>query len=213
MADIRINNTAFMPDWWTATCGVLLLWLAACSSGSSLPSLGQDDIILAFGDSLTHGTGAKPSQSYPAILETLTGRRVINAGVPGELSAEGVERLPRVLRQHAPDMLILCHGGNDLLRDKDTQQLKSNLRTMVELAKSRDIPVVLLAIPEPGLWLSGAALYSEVAAALDLPLEDGIIAEIEGDPALKSDPIHPNAQGYRLMAEAVHELLQDSGAL
>lgn len=197
---------------WSAAPVALALLLVACGT-PDLELLPPDAVLLAFGDSLTHGTGARAGESYPVVLERLTGHPVINEGVPGELSGAGSRRLAAVLDRHVPDLLLLCHGGNDLLKTRDAGHLEANLRRMIAVAHERGIPVLLIGVPEPGLPLGIADLYRDLAAELDLPLEDEALADILSDRALKSDTIHPNAAGYRLLAERVHDLLQRSGAL
>lgn len=193
---------------------VLVGMLTSCSKAvPKLAPLGPDAVVLAVGDSLTFGTGAAASQSYPAALERLTGRKVVSAGVPGEVSAGGLARLPAVLDQVQPQLLILCHGGNDLLRQLDTGALARNLRAMVLLARDRGIPVVLIAVPKPGLFPSAHPVYTEIAREMGLLIEQDALAEILTDNALKSDPIHPNAQGYARLAERVAELLKQAKAL
>jgi len=191
----------------------IFLLSTACDTGPKLDALAPDAVILAFGNSLTFGTGARPAQSYPAVLAELTGRDVINAGAPGEVSKTGLKRLPRLVERHEPDLVVICHGGNDLLRRLGDEQLEQNLRDMVMMLREGDIAVVMLGVPEPGLFLSSADVYEEVADDLDVPLEDDIVPDLLGDNQFKSDQIHPNAKGYRRMAEAVHQLLVDSGAL
>ncbi len=193
-----------------------LLLLAACghSHPPQLAPLPANAVILAFGDSLTYSSGARDDESYPAQLERLIGRSVINAGVPGEITADGLRRLPGVLDEEQPALLILCHGGNDMLRKLDRQQTVANLRAMIELARSRNIQVVLVAVPQPTLLLRRPAeFYGELAEEMEVPLEDDALARIESDDALKSDPIHPNAAGYRALAEAIATLLRNSGAI
>ncbi len=190
------------------------LLLAACSgSEPTLPVLAEDAVILAFGDSLTRGTGARLEHSYPAVLEGLSARKVVNAGIPGELSENGLERLAGVLDRVTPALLILCHGGNDMLRKKDLKRARDNLAAMIALARERGIAVLLLAVPSPGIWLSPATFYAELAAATDTPVELDAIAQILADAKLKSDPVHPNAAGYRKLAEKVHARLVRAGAL
>ncbi len=132
---------------------------------------------------------------------------VVNAGVPGEVTAEGLKRLPALLDKHSPVLLILCEGGNDLLHKVDLDVIRRNMLSMVRMARDRACDVILLAPPAPGLLLSAPAFYREIAEQVYVPLEDEILPEVLGDPALKSDPIHPNARGYRRIAEAVYHLI------
>ena len=187
--------------------------MSACSSGTRLPRLANDAVILAFGDSLTFGTGAEPSESYPAVLEKLISRRVVNAGIPGEVTGEGLSRLPKVLDKEKPALMLLCHGGNDLLRRLDQQQTAHNLRAMIRLAQERRVPVVLIAVPSPGISLSPPPMYRQIAIGLEIPLEEKIVATVLSDGSFKSDYIHPNAAGYRRMAESLATLLKKSGAI
>jgi len=201
-----------IPALWFLLALICLV-LGACTSEPKLPRLADDAVILAFGDSLTYGTGASSTESYPAVLETLTRRRLINAGVPGEVTAEGVARLPDLLEREMPVLLILCHGGNDLLRRFDQQQTKMNLAAMIKQAQDRHIAVILIAVPAPGIFLRPPDLYKEIADEHKLPLEEDILETVLADETLKSDYIHPNAAGYRLLAEAIHKLLKKSNAL
>jgi lysophospholipase L1-like esterase len=191
----------------------LLLFSAACSRQPQLPPLAADATILAFGDSLTAGYGAGEGESYPAVLGRLTGRKVINAGIPGEVSAEGLLRLPETLEREKPALLVLCHGGNDLLRHQDQRQLADNLRKMVTLAREKGVPVLLVAVPSPDLSLQPPPLYAELAKEFDIPLDSKALARILGKSSLKSDHIHPNAAGYRTLAETLFSLLYKTGAL
>ena len=192
---------------------VLLAALVACGPRPSLERLPADAVVLAFGDSLTYGTGANEDESYPAQLETLIGRRVVRAGVPGEVTAKALERLPAALDEYSPRLLLLCIGGNDFLRRLGNAQAESNVRAMVKLAQGRGVAVVLIGTPEPGLLPSPPAFYAAVAKEFRLPYEDGVITEVLKDTRLKSDPIHPNARGYRVIAERLAETLKKSGAI
>jgi len=94
------------------------LCLTSCSDNKpTLSVLENDAVILAFGDSLTYGIGANSkTESYPAVLSRLTGLRVANEGISGEVSEDALERLPDVLQTLKPNLVILCHGGNDIIR-------------------------------------------------------------------------------------------------
>jgi lysophospholipase L1-like esterase len=129
------------------------------------------------------------------------------------VTAAGAQRLPRLLDAYRPALLILCHGGNDLLRRSGEEQAAENLRTMVRLARERGAEVVLLGVPRPGLFLSAPDFYADIGRELTLPCDDETLAEILADNARKSDPIHPNARGYAELAAAVADLLRRAGAI
>jgi lysophospholipase L1-like esterase len=188
-------------------------FMMVCSSYAKSPRLTSDAVILAFGDSLTFGTGAAPTKSYPAILERLVGRRVVNAGVPGEVTEEGLSRLSEVLEREKPALLILCHGGNDLLRRLNQQQIANNLRAMIRLARERGVVVVIIAVPFAGIALSPPPFYREIATEMKVPVEENALTTVLSDGSLKSDYIHPNAAGYSRLAESIAALLKKSGAV
>ncbi|MDP2028541.1 MAG: arylesterase [Thiobacillus sp.] len=190
-----------------------LLLLAACDRAPTLPRLGANDVILAFGDSLTYGTGAEPNEAYPAKLVGLTQRVVVNAGVPGETTAEGVQRLPALLAEHHPKLVLLCLGGNDMLRRLPASETENNLRLMLQTLRSSGIQVVLIGVPEPKLFGGAPDFYAQLAEEFQLPYDGDTLNTVLKDNALKSDPIHPNAAGYAAIARELADLLKESGAL
>ena len=160
------------------------------------------------------GWGVPYEESYPALLAELSGREVINAGIPGEVTAQGLGRLADTLDEFQPQLLILCLGGNDMLHKRDAAAIRQNLERMVAISRERGVPVLLLGVPRPALFgMESADFYATLAEVLELPLEGDALPEILADNRLKSDPIHPNAAGYRLLAETLYQKLRESGAL
>ena len=191
----------------------ILLLLLGCSERPRLERLPGDATLLAFGDSLTFGTGASEDESYPAQLEKLIERREVRAGVPGEVTAQALARLPGALDEHAPRLLLLCIGGNDFLRRLGNQQAEANVREMVKLARARGIAVLLIGTPEPGFTVTPPAFYAGIAKEYRVPYEESVIGQVLKDRSLKADPIHPNARGYRVIAERLAETLKQAGAI
>lgn len=201
-----------LAKWLTVVAAVFTL--AGCGEKAPvIPKLAATDVIVAFGDSLTYGTGAAEHESYPAILGELIGRPVIRSGVPGEVTAAGLKRLPQVIDEYRPRLMIVCLGGNDMLRKVDRPQIKSNLREIVKTIRDRGIAVVLVGVPQPSLITSAPEFYAEIAKEFNVPYEGKIVTSVLYSTELKADPIHPNARGYRRMAEAIAALLKNSGAL
>ncbi len=188
--------------------------LSACSDEVSyLTPLPPNASVLAFGDSLTAGFGAGPGQSYPEVLANSARLSVVNAGVSGELSRDGLQRLPSLLAEHRPQLVILCHGGNDMLRSTGLDAAKSNIMEMISLAQAQGAEVLMLGVPRPGIFLSTAEFYEEIAEQTQVAFIPELMGNVLSDSSLKSDAAHPNAAGYRLIADEIESYLLKAGAI
>jgi len=189
------------------------LSLYACSDSIVLSPLSSSGVILAFGDSLTVGVGVSEKNSYPAVLEQLSQRRVVSAGVSGEETQQGLVRLSGELDRVQPDLVVLLEGGNDILRNKKLQNTKQNLADMIELIQSRGINVLLVGVPEKKLFSSVAPIYKQLAEEYGVVCVRDALSDLLRNNEYKSDAVHLNEQGYRVLAESIHEKLVKHGAL
>ncbi|WP_273430052.1 GDSL-type esterase/lipase family protein [Chitinibacter tainanensis] len=197
--------------WLVASLIMLGLSLSGCG-GPKLPAVPAGAVVLAFGDSLTYGTGATADTSYPARLAAQTGWQIVNAGVPGETAAQGAARLAATLDEVQPKLVLLCLGGNDFLQRLPVAQTQSALREMLALLQARQIPVLLIGVPKLGLGLDTHPLYAELAKEYQVPLNDTLLEDLLAQASLKSDTVHPNAAGYQRMADELARQLQQLGA-
>lgn len=200
--------------------GLVLGGLGACSKRSVRGQVVlAGATVLALGDSLTFGTGATPDTSYPAALASLTGWRVVNAGVPGDTSAQALQRLPSLLQEHQPVLVLVSIGGNDLLRRLPEADTRANVQRICELARGAGAQVLLLAVPRPSVAaaitgsLSDHPMYAELADALHVPLQANGWSAVLADESLRADQIHANARGYAQMARNVHDTARAVGLL
>lgn len=203
--------------------GILLLLVLACLAGCGeaprLAALPAGSVVLAFGDSVTHGTGAAPGEDYPARLAVLTGWDVRNHGVPGDTAQAARARIAAALEETQPALVLLEIGGNDFLRQRKESQVREDIRAILATVRAQRIPVVLIAVP--GFSPLGAAvgrlsdspIYETLATEEKLPLVANVFADVLSDPALKADAVHPNAHGYRRLAEGIAAALRETGLL
>lgn len=194
--------------------------LAAC--GKRAPkarALPAGSSVLALGDSLTSGVGATADTAYPAVLQALTGWQVANGGISGDTTAQALARLPALLETHRPALVIVGIGGNDFLRQLSATTAKGNIREICRTATASGAQTMLVAVPQFSLLaastgrLTDHPLYAELADELKLPLYAGGWAEVLGQPGLRSDQVHANAQGYRQFAEGLAARLRQVGLL
>lgn len=198
-----------------ATAVLALLTLAACG-GPREAALAAGTPVLVIGDSITAGFGVGEAAAWPAQLAQLTGWRVVAAGVSGDGTAGGRERLPPLLDAHQPALVIIELGGNDLLRGVALAEIKGNLEAMIAEARARGARVALIAAPQPsaiGLLtsLAPAALFGEVARRAKVPLVEKALPSVLSERDLKLDALHPNAAGHRILAERVKDELVGIG--
>lgn len=191
--------------------------LAACGGGFDFEPLPGDSVVLAFGDSVTHGTGAPAGEDYPRHLQALTGWQVVNAGVPGDTAQAARERLPGLLQAHQPELVIVELGGNDFLRRRPERDVREDLRSMLGMVREQGAVPVLVAVPRLSLLrasvgaLADASLYETLAAEEGVLLVPDVFSRVLSDDALRADAIHPNAKGYRRLAEGIAEVLETAG--
>ncbi|MFA6629411.1 MAG: GDSL-type esterase/lipase family protein [Sulfuricurvum sp.] len=188
----------------------MILFKTITTPKKHLPYFRPDERILAFGDSLTFGYGAARSESYPDNLQRTLKRRVINDGIPGELSEQGLIRLRTSISRYRPRLLLLCHGGNDILHNIDDRRLRYNLEQMIIYAHAHGVDVILIGVPKFSLLhLSEHPVYVELAKQYNLPIEGDILSTILHDNRYKSDYVHPNKAGYVIMAAAVEKVVRE----
>ena len=183
--------------------------LAGCgrSQGKAQP-VPAGSTVLALGDSLTYGTGASAETSYPTVLAELTGWNVVNAGVPGDTSAQALARLPALLAEHQPKLVIVSIGGNDFLRKLPESDTHAHVHAICKQSLDAGAQVLLVAVPRATVaaalgQMTDHALYAEVAKDLKIPLQREAWGEVLAQPDLRADAVHANARGYAQFARSV----------
>lgn len=194
--------------------------LAAC--GRKPPrarALPPDATVLALGDSLTSGVGAPSADAaYPAVLARLTGWKVVNAGVSGDTSAQALARLPELLQQHRPALVIVSIGGNDFLRRQSAAATRANIHKICADAQASGAQVLLVAVPELTVLaavgrLSDHVMYEDIASELKVALHSKGWSGVLAQERLRADQIHANAAGYEEFTQGLVQTLKDTGLL
>lgn len=181
------------------------------------PALGAT--LLVVGDSISAGFGLDTQAGWVDLLRERLKQQglsyqVVNASISGDTSAGGLARLPALLAEHRPDLVIIELGGNDGLRGQSPVQLQQNLAAMVADSRKQGAKVLLLGMQLPPNYgarytQAFAKVYSDLAATAGVPLVPFFLEGVGGQPALMQiDGIHPNAQAQPLLLENVWPALQ-----
>lgn len=196
---------------------VALSLLVACGDKPKESAFPSGSKVLALGDSLTAGAGVTPEQAWPVLLASRTGWDVVNGGVSGDKSGDALERLPALLEEHQPVLVLVTLGGNDMLRHIPEPETVANLGKIIAMVKVQGAKPLLLATPKPSVAgavfqnLSPPEFYRQVADEHGVALIEDAIPEVLSDPAMKVDPLHPNADGHALLSGKIFDALQAIG--
>jgi lysophospholipase L1-like esterase len=158
-------------------------------------------IIICFGDSLTFGTGASNGMDYPSQLSKMIGREVINRGMPGDTTSTALRRLKRDVLSIDPDIVLITLGGNDLKNGVSKRIAFGNLMKIVQTIQKQGAKVIIGGLKFPGMDRGFGEGYEDLSQQTGALLVSNILAGIVNNPNLMSDPIHPNNNGYRIIAE------------
>lgn len=159
--------------------------------------------IIAFGDSLVYGYGATEGNDFVSLLSSRIGLPIINAGISGNTTADGVARLKTDVLDQNPRTVIVVLGGNDFLRRVPKSETLKNIRTIVEQIKSTGARVVLIGTSR----LVYDRDYEDIAKEFDVIFVPHVMDRILNDKKLMSDAIHPNDAGYKIFADTVEPYL------
>lgn len=199
--------------------GLSLPFFVACSRSPKAAVVPRGATVLAFGDSVTFGTGARPGEDWPTLLAAASGWRIVNAGIPGDTAEAGRGRIAGLLQEHRPALVIVEIGGNDFLRRRSQKAVKEDIRAILAAIRGAGVAALLIAAPEPSLLAavagrpSDAPIYAELAREEKVPVIEDVFSDILAKPEWRADPVHPNAAGYREMAERLAQAMRKLGVL
>ena len=183
-----------------------LLGLAACSAPvANRDSMGTN--VICFGDSVTQGVGVSPAETYPAILGQMLNRSVINAGVSRNTTRDAVGRLKTDVLDRNPLLVIVEFGANDFLQEISEAETLRNIDQIVEEIEESGAMVVLTEI-QVGIirdrYYKGFKEIAERRKAVFMP---DLMSDIMFEPEMKTDSVHPNAKGNRLIAGRIYKVI------
>lgn len=186
----------------------MVLFLSGCARPKikNVGSKGKN--IICFGDSITFGYGVKPGEDYPTALAALVSQPVINAGIDGDTSSEALKRLGPDALEREPLVLIIEFSGNDFLRKTPLQITVSNTREMIRRAQEKGA-IVAIADISAGLFMRDYRIaLGKLAREEGAIFVPGILSGIVTNPSMKSDFLHPNNYGYKVVARRIYRAIR-----
>lgn len=187
-----------------ATCYSLLATLPGCAKREIANIHSKGTNIICFGNSITFGYGANAAESYPSVLAKMINIRVINAGIDGDTSTEALRRIESDVLKRDPLLVIVEFGGNDFLRKIPLDETLKNMEEMIKKIQSAGAMVAITDV-SIGMIMSGYRKeFRHLSKKYNTIFIPKLFSGILTNPTLKSDSIHPNAEGYKLIAQKIY---------
>ncbi len=187
---------------------LFLFCLCACSKQEITNYPPGEGPIVAFGDSLTYGNGVSAQDAYPALLEKMWNREVINLGVSGNTSLQGLARKEEI-KKFRPSFVLIEFSANDFFRKIPREQTKSALEDIVDYVQDLGAVAVLIDTGGNSLMKPYRKIIKQIAKEKNTLYIEGIMDGIFSSRNLKSDNIHPNEEGYKKIAQKIDKALKN----
>lgn len=187
---------------------LFLFFLFGCSKQEIVNYPAKEGPIVAFGDSLTYGNGVEAKDAYPALLEDMWHREVINLGISGDTSLQGAARKDEIAKYH-PSFVLIEFSANDFFKKIPREQTKAALEDIVDYVQNIGAVAVLIDTGGNSLMESYKKMIKKIAKEKRAIYIDGIMDDIFNNRNLKSDSVHPNEEGYKIIAQKIDKALKN----
>ena len=205
---MRVNFSRSIVSLWFSVISAVVFACGGENFGKVRNIRSAGETIVCFGDSLTEGVGAGEGEDYPSALSRQLALPVVNAGRRGDTTADALERLSDAVLSKNPRLVILLLGGNDFLRQRPRQETRTNLEEIVQRVQAQGAIVAIAGI-KLGLFTDEyGEIFEQTAEKFGALYIPQVMKGSLGKSSLKSDPIHPNGAGYRLIAERIAEKIK-----
>jgi len=197
----RRNIVLLAAAWW------LLVNLTGCAK-KEIKNINSDSSnIICFGDSITFGYGAQSGEDYPTVLSKMIQLPVINAGIDGDITTEALKRIDSDVLERDPLLVIIEFGGNDFLRKIPKEVTVENIKKMVEQVQAKGAMAAIVDISAGIFFAEYRAAFSALAKEKKAIFIPRLLSGIITNPQLKSDFLHPNAEGYKIIAQRIYRII------
>ncbi len=185
----------------------MAVFICGCAKQEVANISAKGDKIVCFGDSITFGYGAGPGEDYPTALAKMVSLPVINAGVSGDTTFEALKRLDSDVLAKNPRLVIVEFCGNDFLKKVPLEDTVKNLDEIITRIQSSGAMVALVDISAGMFFKDYRREFKKLARKKQAIFIPAVLSKIITNPSMKSDFLHPNQRGYKIVASRIHKAI------
>lgn len=206
ITDYRLQKKVIIL--FSVLCSLYSVFLIGCAKREikNIDSKGKN--IVCFGDSITFGYGVNPGEDYPSALASLINVPVVNAGKDGDTSVDALKRIEADVLDKEPRLVIIEFSGNDFLEKVPKETTFNNIRAMIKQVQAKGAMAAIVDISSGMFLREYRASLRKIAYQENAVFIPGILSGIITNPGMKSDFFHPNADGYKIIAQRIHQAIK-----